>query len=201
MLQRLSVLLLLAATVTGCGPSAKEKYDEAVRELEKAEATLDSMLPAYQAAQQLAANEVCREIAGATPEESMTAASANIGDLLNQVATPPPADTKTGDEPKKVAAGRKGDELDQTIDGLIAAQKNVAEKQAALAAPIAKAQEVMKNIKTPGTPEAKKYEEKLAGMREVKAFQRQEKRVKRAQEQVDELEKELPGSADKDSAK
>jgi hypothetical protein len=59
----------------------------------------------------------------------------------------------------------------------------------------------MKQMKTPGTPEAKKYEEKLAAMPEVKAYQRQQKRVEQAQQDVDELEKELPDGGGKNADK
>src|SRR4029079_3034607 len=110
-------------------------------------------------------------------------------------------ESKKGDEAKKVAAGRKGDELDKTIDNLIAAQKDVTEKQTALTARVAKANEVINKIKTPGTPEAKKFEEKLAAMPEVQAYQRQQKRLERAQQEVEEAEKDLPGGAEKSADK
>jgi hypothetical protein len=82
--------------------------------------------------------------------------------------------------------GKKGDDLDKTIDNLIAAQKDVQENQASLAAPIAKANETMAKIKTPGTPEAKRFEEKLAAMPEAQAYERQRTRVENAQQDVDE---------------
>jgi hypothetical protein len=141
-------------------------------------------------ARQTAANAVCKEIAGTTPEESASAALAGLGDALNQTAAAPPDDSKKGDDAKK-PAGRKGDELDKTIDNLIAGEKNFQEKQATLTAPVAKANEVMTKIKTPGTPEAKKYEEKLKAMPEVQAYERQQKRVERAQKDVDEAEAEM----------
>ena len=71
---------------------------------------------------------------------------------------------------------------------MIAAQQDVQEKQAALTAPVAKANEVMAKIKTPGTPENKQYEEKLAAMPEVKSYERQQKRVENAQKAVEEAE-------------
>jgi hypothetical protein len=74
---------------------------------------------------------------------------------------------------------------------LIAAQKDAQEKQAALTAPVAKAHEVMAKIKTPGTPENKRYEEKLASMQEVKSYERQQQRVEKAQQAVDEAKTEL----------
>jgi hypothetical protein len=81
--------------------------------------------------------------------------------------------------------------LDKTIDSLIAGQKELQEKQAAITAPVAKAQEVMNKIKTPGTPEAKRFEEKLATMPEAQAYDRQQKRVERAQQDVDEAKAAL----------
>jgi hypothetical protein len=201
MLRRSSIILLLLTMVGGCGPSAKEKYDAAVQEVDRAQAQLDKLRPAYDAARQTAMNAVCREIAGTTPEESASAALQGLGDVLNQPTAPPPGETKSGDIAKKPASGRKGDELDKTIDSLIAAQKDATEKQAALTAPVAKANEVMTKIKTPGTPEAKKFEEKLAAMPEVKAYERQQKRLEVAQREVEEAEKDLPGGGEKNADK
>ena len=79
--------------------------------------------------------------------------------MLNQIAAAPPDESKKGDGAKKAPTGRKGDELDKIIDNAVAAQKDLQEKQAALTAPVAKVSEVKKvmtNIKTPGTPEAKR---------------------------------------------
>ncbi len=123
-----------------------------------------------------------------------------LGDVLNQTATAPPEESKKGDDAKQPTSGRKGDELDKTIDNLLAAQKDVSEKQAALTAPVAKANEVMNKIKTPGTPEAKRFEEKLAAMPEVKAYERQQKRLERAQREMEEAE-ELSGGGEKNSEK
>lgn len=183
------VLLALLVSTAGCGPTPKEKYFEAQRDLERAQSRLDNLLPSYLQAQKTAADAVCKEIAGTTPEESANAALAGLGDVLNQAAVPPAADAKPAAESEK-PKGEKGDELDQTIDNLIAAQKDVQEKQAALTAPMAKANEVMAKIKTAGTPEAKKYEEKLKSMKEVQAYERQQKRVESAQQLVDESEVE-----------
>ena len=201
MLRRLATLLVIMTVVSGCGPSAKEKYNAAVQELDQAQAKLDNLRPAYDTARQTAANAVCREIAGTTPEESASAALAGLGDVLNQPAPSPTDESKKDAGAKPVAKGRKGDELDQTIDNLLAAQKDATEKQATLTAPMAKANEVMNKIKTPGTPEAKRFEEKLAAMPEVKTYERQQKRLERAQQEVDEAEKELPGGGEKSEAK
>ena len=59
----------------------------------------------------------------------------------------------------------------------------------------------MSNIKTPGTPEAKRYEKKLAAMDEVKAYERQQKRLERAQQEMEEAEKDLPGGGEKNADK
>lgn len=201
MLRRFSILLVLLMVVSGCGPSAKEKYDAAVQEVDRAQAQLDKMRPAYDAARQTATNAVCREITGTSPEESE---SATAGDLLNQLTAAPPDEGTKVDGAKTAPSGRKGDELDKLVEGAKAAQKDLQEKQAALTAPIAKLNEVkkvMNNIKTPGTPEAKKFEEKLAAMPEVKAYQRQQKRLERAQHEVEEAEKDLPDGGDKGADK
>jgi len=201
MLRRFSILFVLLMMVSGCGPSAKEKYDAAVQEVDRAQAQLDKLRPAYDAARQTAANAVCREITGTSPEESE---SATVGDVLNQLTAAPPDEGKKVDGAKTAPSGRKGDELDKLVDGAVAAEKDLREKQAALAAPIAKLGEVkkvMNNIKTPGTPEAKKFEEKLAAMPEAKAYERQQKRLERAQHDVEEAEKELPGGGDKSADK
>jgi hypothetical protein len=201
MLRRLSILLVLMALFGGCGPSAKEKYDAALQEVERAQEQLDKSRPAYDAAVQTAQNAVCREIAGTTPEESASAALQGLGNVLNQTAAAPPDESKKGEPAKKAASGRKGDELDKTIDNLIAAQKDATEKQATLTAPVAKANEVMTKIKTPGTPESKKFEEKLAAMPEVKTYERQQKRLERAQQELEQAEKDLPGGGEKSADK
>jgi hypothetical protein len=183
---------------SGCGPSAQEKYDEAVRGLERARERLDQLRPAYDTARQTAANAVCKEIAGTTPEESASAALAGLGDVLNQpIDGQAPAAATDGKNAaadkneKKAPTGRKGDELDKAIDNLVAGQKEMQEKQAALTGPVAKAQAVMAKIKTPGSPEAKKFEEKLATMPEAQAYERQQKRVEQAQTAVDEAKAAL----------
>lgn len=189
--RRFPLMVVLLALLGCSGPTAKDKYDEAERRLERAQSQLDKLRPAYDAARVTAANMVCKEIAGTTPEESASAALAGLGDVLTQSAAPvadaSKGEAKEGENAKK-PAGKKGDELDKTIDNLIAAQKDVQEKQAALTAPVAKANEVMTKIKTPGTPEAKKFEEKLASMPEVQAYERQQKRVEKAQQEVDDAE-------------
>src|SRR5262249_53416544 len=115
----------------------------------------------------------------------------------------PPEEAKAGEPGKKVAAGRKGDELDKLVENAEATQKKLAEQQAnlsALAAPATKAKEVMGKMNTPGTPEAKQLEAKLASYEEVKAYERQKKRVEQAKQDVEDAEKDLPDS-DKPDAK
>jgi hypothetical protein len=49
----------------------------------------------------------------------------------------------------------------------------------------------MAKINTPGTREARRLEEKLAAMPEAQAYQRQERRVAKARQAVDEAEAAL----------
>ncbi len=204
MLRRFSILLVLVTVVGGCGPSAKEKYDAAVQEVDREQAQLDRLRPAYDAARLTAANDVCREIAGTTPEESEGAALEGLSNVLKDTTLAPPEEAKKGDDKKKPGSGRKVDELDKVIGDFAAAQKEAAGKQAsltAITAPVAKAKEVMSKIKTPGTPEAKKFEEKLATMQQVKAYERQQRRLEIAQKEADEAEKDLPGGGEKNADK
>jgi hypothetical protein len=204
MLRRLSILLVLVLVVGGCGPSAKEKYDAAIQEVDRAQAQLDKLRPAYDAAVITATNAVCREITGTSPEESESAAAQGVSDVLNQLTAAPPDESKKVDGAKNAPTGRKGDELDKIIDNAAAAQKDLREKQAALTAPVAKVGEVkkvMNNIKTPGTPEAKRFQEKLAAMPEVKTYERQQKRLEQAQQEVVDAEKDLPSGGEKNADK
>lgn len=180
MLLRCSILLGLMISLAGCGPSTQQQHDSAVRALNRAQERLDALRPAYDAARQTATLAVCKEIAGVTPEESAAAALKGLNEAMTL-----PAEDQAAD--KKQAAN-----IDDTIDKLIAAQQNVQEQQATLTAPIEKANEVMKQIKTPGSPEAEKFEEALAKMPEVQAYERQQKRVEEAQQAVDETEAALP---------
>ncbi len=179
-MRRFSTLLLMLVGLTGCGPTPQQQHDSAVRALNRAQERLDALRPAYDAARQTAALAVCKEITGATPEESAAAALKGLNEAMTLPAADPAADKK---QPANI---------DDTIDKLIAAQQNVQEQQAALTAPIEKANEVMNQIKTPGTPEAKKFEEALAKMPEVQAYERQQKRLEEAQQAVDATEAALP---------
>lgn len=172
---------------TGCAPSAQEEYDDAVRNLERSESRLDNLRPAYDAAIKQAKDTVCKEIAGVSTEEQTEAALANIEGLLSGAA----AQTEPAADPQ----GRPVGDPDAALDQLLGAHQEMAKQTAAITAPLAKANETMKLINTPGTTEAKRYEAVLAEMPEVKAYRRQEKRVERAQTALDAAEKNLPGAA------
>jgi hypothetical protein len=187
MLPRKLALVLFSFAVTGCAPSAQEEYDAAVRNLERSESRLDNLRPAYDAAIKQAKDTVCKEIAGVSTEEQTEAALANIEGLLSGAA----AKTEAAADPQ----GRPVGDADAALDQLLGAHADMQKQAAALTAPLAKANETMKLINTPGTTEAKRYEAVLAEMPEVKAYRRQEKRVERAQTALDAAEKNLPGAA------
>lgn len=178
--------LLFIFAITGCAPSAQEEYDSAVRNLERSESRLDNLRPAYDAAVKQAKDTVCKEIAGVSTEEQTEAALANIEGLLSGAAQA---------EPAADPQGRPVGDPDAALDQLLGAHADMQKQAAALTAPLAKANETMKLINTPGTAEAKRYEAVLAEMPEVKAYRRQEKRVERAQAALDAAEKNLPGAA------
>lgn len=184
------ILAILLVVLVGCAPSPQEEYDMALRMVNRQQERLDALRPAYDAAREKAALAVCKEITGVTPDESATAALQQLQGIMGQAAdTPAPADQEADKRPV-------GD-ADAAIDQLIAAQATFQEQQSAISAPIAKVNEVMTKIKTPGTPEAKRYEEVLAAMPEVKAYQRQEERLARAQKAADAAEAALDGAATK----
>ena len=188
----LAILSLLAMVGCSVGPTPQEDYDTALRILNRQQERLDALRPAYDAAQQKAALQVCKEIAGVTPEESATAALQQLQGVLGQSAEAPAAADEAA---KKPVDPQNATDIDATIDNLIAAEKNFSEQQASLAAPMAKANEVMVKIKTPGTPEAKRYEEVLAEMSQVKAYKRQEERLAKAQKEADAAEKALDSAS------
>jgi hypothetical protein len=179
--------IILIVLVIGCGPSAQEEYDTALSVLNRQQERLDALRPAYDAARQTAMMKVCKEIAGVTPDESATAALEQLGGILGGGGDATAADSTT--DTKQPA------DIDQTIDNLLAAQENLTDQQAALAGPIQKVNEVMTKIKTPGTAQAKRFEELLAQMPEAQAYTRQEERVKRAQEAADAAEATLSTGA------
>lgn len=178
MYRSLPVFLIL---LVGCGPTPQEEYDLALSILNKQQERLDALRPAYDAAQQKAAQMVCKEIAGVTPEESASAALGQLQDILGQTVDAQTPATQPADMTNV-------NDADAALDQLIAAQADFQEKQAAISEPIQKANEVMQQINTPGTPEHKRYEEVLEDMPEVKAYRRQEDRVERAQKLADAAE-------------
>ncbi|MGD9636087.1 MAG: hypothetical protein AB7G28_04540 [Pirellulales bacterium] len=195
-MRRLTLIhLFLLAAIGGCmpEPTPQEKYDDAVKSLERAEARLDNLRPAYDAARQKAALKVCEEIAGTTPEQSAADALSNLEGLLTGAATDPATEGAPAGDAKKPAAPL-GD-ADAALDQLMDAHKQMQEKTAELTGPINKARETMKLINTPGTPEAKQVDELVAKMPEAKAYLRQEKRVETLQKAVDDAEAMLSGDA------
>jgi chromosome segregation ATPase len=199
MRQSILVYILILAALTGCmpAPTPQENYDAAMKNLERVEARLDNLRPAYDAARKQAALQVCEEIAGTTPEASAEGAIANLEALLTDGAAATTTDKSTDEKTDGDAAKTTppiGD-ADAALDQLLDAHKQMQEQAAALTAPITKARETMKLINTPGTPEAKRVDELVAKMPEAKAYLRQEKRVARAQKAADEAEALLPGAA------
>jgi hypothetical protein len=190
MLRGDSFLLFVLVAIVGCGPSAQEKYDAAVKNLELAQARLDNLRPAYDAAREKAALTVCKEIAGVTPDESAMAALTQLGGVADQSVASQAADSQLA--ANSIAIEKRTSDADDAIDQLLAAHKTMQEQQAAMTGPISKAYDTMNKIKTPGTPEAKRFDEVLANMPEVEAYQRQEKRVERANQDVDDAEADLP---------
>ena len=187
MLRRESLILSAFIAIAGCAPSAQEEYDAAVRNLERSEARLDNLRPAYDAAVKQAKQTVCKEIAGVTTEEQTEAALANIEGLLSGAAD-------AAQNPAADPQGRPVGDPDAALDQILGAHADLQKQTAALTAPLAKANETMKLINTPGTPEAARYEAVLAEMPEVKAYRRQEKRVARAQAALDAAQANLPGA-------
>jgi hypothetical protein len=186
-------LLFLVAATVGCGPSAQEQYDDAVADLERAEARLDNLRPAYDEARKQAELIVCKEIAGTTPDESAMAALSQLSGAMDQTLSDQlagqPSAANTG------GGGRPTSDADAAIDQLLSAHSALQEQQAAATAPIAKVHDTMARIKTPGTAEAKRVDEVLAKMPQAAAYQRQEQRVERAKQAVDEASARLPAAS------
>jgi len=192
MRQHFILCVLIVVSLAGCvrAPTPQENYDTALKNLERSEARLDNLRPAYDAARERAAQAVCEEIAGATPESSAEGAIKQLeGMLSGNVGTNEAVGDAAGDADK--AKPPIGD-ADAALDQLLGAHKQMQEQAAALTAPITKARETMKLINTPGTAEAKLVEERIANLPEVKAYLRQAERVQRMQQAVDEAEALLP---------
>jgi hypothetical protein len=187
MLRSLAILLVV---LVGCGPSAQERYDTALDEVNRQQERLDALRPAFDAARQSAVMAVCKEIAGVTPDESATAALQQLQSALSQAA-------ETQASANTAADSSNVGDIDQTIDNLLAAQETLQDQQSALSLPIQRVNDVMNKIKVPGTPEAKRFEEVLAKMPEVQAYRRQEQRLARAKQAAEEAEAALPEVATK----
>jgi hypothetical protein len=192
----LAVLSLLVTVGCSVGPTPQEEYDMALKIVNRQQERLDALRPAYDAAQQTAALTVCKEIAGVTPEESQTAALEQLQNVMGQaIDAPPPASPATDKKTDKKTDKTNVNDIDATIDNLVSAEASFQKQQAAITAPMAKANEVMTHIKTPGTPENKRFVEVLEAMPEVKAYRRQEKRLERAQKVADAAEKKANSAA------
>jgi hypothetical protein len=185
--RRLYILfaVLLAGASTGCDvePSPEIVYRAATAVLDREQAQLDRLRPAYDAARQTAMLNVCRELAGATPEESLAGALGQLDSLTKQA------------QENQANANTKPGDLDATIDQLIAGEAAVSEHAQGLLGSAGKVSVVIQKIKTPGTPEAKRFEEELNALPEVQAYKRQEERLERAKKAADEAEAKLPGGA------
>ena len=149
MLRRHSFLLFVLVAIAGCGPSAQETYDAAVKDFERAQARLDNLRPAYDAVQEKAALVVCKEIAGVTPDESAMAALTQLEGVVDPAVVSQAADNQP--TPNANAGKNRTSGADEAIDQLLAAHKTMQEQQTAMTGPIAKAYDTMNKIKTPGT--------------------------------------------------
>jgi hypothetical protein len=199
MKRRHSSLLCVMALMLGCGPSPQQQYDTAVKAFDRAQARLDALRPAYDAARQKAVLAVCKEITGTTPEESALGALSQFEAAQTEViagltsGTQPAAEGAAVGDP--ATAPQRATNPDAVIDQLIGAQAAMAGQQSALLGSVAKVQETMAKINTPGTPEAARVDELLSKMPEAQAYLRQEKRLARAQEAVDAADAALSEAA------
>jgi hypothetical protein len=189
MVRKTFLYLIVSVALAGCGQSAQEKYDEAVDNLTRAKAQLDHLRPAYDAAKQAATLAVCKEISGTTPEESQLGMLKELTGAAEEANKEPSAEAPADPTQKKKPIG----DADAAIDSLMAAEKKMGEKSAAASASVLKTNDVMNKIKTPGTSENKRFEEVFNAMPEVEAYNRQQKRVADAKEDVADAEKDLPG--------
>ena len=193
MVRKTFLYLIVSVALAGCGQSAQEKYDEAVDNLTRAQVRLDHLRPAYDAAKQTATLAVCKEISGTTPEESQLGMLKELTGAAEEANKEPSAEAPVDPTQKKKPVG----DADAAIDSLMAAEKKMGEQSAAASASIVKTNDVMNKIKTSGTSENKRFEEVFSAMPEVKAYNRQQKRVDDAKEDVADAEKDLPsGKAD-----
>lgn len=183
-LQYAVVPLMLLFFAAGCMDMAQEEYDQALRQVSLEQERLDSLRPAYDAARQTAMQTVYQEITGMTQEESAAAALGQIENIAASAGVPP-----TGEA--------KGDDLDRAIDQLSKMQEAIEKSQSALTGRIVGSNEVMTKIRTPGTPEFRRFEVVLAAMPEVQAYERQKQRLEQASKAALEAEAKLPDGAKK----
>ena len=164
----------------GCIDMSQQEYDQAVRRVSIEQERLDQLRPAYDAARQEAMQVVVRELAGGTVEDVNQAALEKLNEIAAQAKTPPVDERK--------------DALDLAVDQFTAIQGAIENMQSAVGVSNP-AVAVMNKIKTPGTPENKRFEEVLAAMPEVQTYQRQRKRLEDATKAVLAAEAKLPGGA------
>jgi hypothetical protein len=210
MLRRVFLLLCLVVTLVGCGADPQQVYDQAVASLERAEARLDNLRPAFDLANEKAMLNVCKELTGTTPEESAMTVLSQLQGAAGGLAADAKAAaegaaetvtegaaeaTAEGGEAAAAAAAKVPQDADAAIDQLLNAHQEIQKQGEAVAGAMTGAYETMAKIKTPGTPEAKKFEEVLEAMAEVKAYRRQEKRVAEAQAAVDAAAAALKGAS------
>jgi hypothetical protein len=182
--RRQFAVAVLFILVSGCGPLAQDAYDEALRQVNREQERLDSLRPAYDAARQTAMQTVYKEITGSTPEESAAGTLSQLQGIAASAGVP--------------AEGEKtGDDLDRAIEQLSRMQEAIEQTQGALTGNFAGSNEVMTKIKTPGTPEFKRFEEVLAAMPEAQAYERQRKRLESATKAALTAEAKLPDGAKK----
>jgi hypothetical protein len=166
----------------GCGPSAQDLYNEAVRQVAVQQENLDRLRAGYDAARQKAILAVTKELAGATPDENAQNALKQLEGLSGSVGG------------TDLLAGSNLDQIDAAVDHLTKMQSAIESQQDILLGGVVKINETMKNIETPGTPENKHFEEVLNTMPEVQAYRRQEKRLEEAQKTLLEADKTLDAS-------
>jgi hypothetical protein len=179
-----AVALLHLPLVAGCIDMAQEEYNRALQQVNLEQERLDGLRPAYDAARQTAMQTVYKEITGSTPEDSAAATLSQIESIAAGAGAQP-----TGEA--------KGDDIDRAIDQLTKMQEVIEKSQGALSGGIGGTNEVMTKIKTPGTPEFKRFEEVLAAMPEVQTYERQKKRLENASKAALEAEAKLPDAAKK----
>jgi hypothetical protein len=205
MLRQFFLLALVGISLVGCGADPQQVYDQAVASLERAEARLDNLRPAFDLADEKAMLTICKEISGTTPEESAMGVLSQLQGAAGGLA----ADTKAaaedvaktaesaaeaaaeGGEAAAAAAAKVPQDADAAIDQLLNAHQEIQKQGEAVAEAMTGSYETINKIKTPGTPEAKRDAEYFESLPEVKAYRRQEKRVEEAQKLVEAAESAL----------